>query len=151
MPHPLLRLVTTRLSSNGQTSPPAHIFSIDDVVWAMGSFCALNRKPFDAALLTQQFPPPYSADSLVHAARALGFKIKRKDCDSETLASLNLPCLAILHAPHPETAGIDPESSPSSRNARPAIVVQVNDDGVVLFEAGTNTPKTLAHDEFAAC
>lgn len=150
MPHPLLRLVTTRLSSSEPQSSQAYTFSVDDVVWAMGSFCALNRKPFDAALLTQQFPPPYSADSFVHAARALGFKIRRKDCDSDTLASLNLPCLAIVHTPHPETAGVAPESSPASRNARPAIVVQVNDEGVVLFEAGTNTPKTLTHDEFAA-
>jgi len=51
----------------------------------MGNFCALNGKPFDSDLLLQQFPPPNSADSMIHAGRALGFKIKRKDYESDAL------------------------------------------------------------------
>lgn len=88
MPRRLLRLVSKQTSSQKLAK---HAFSPDDVVWAMGSFCALNRKPFDGALLMQQFPPPYSADSLVHAARALGFRIKRKECDTKTLVTLTCP------------------------------------------------------------
>lgn len=63
----------------------------------MGSFSALNRKPFDAELLVKQFPPPYSADSLIHAARALGFRIKRHDCRADAVAKLNLPCMVLLN------------------------------------------------------
>jgi subfamily B ATP-binding cassette protein HlyB/CyaB len=127
---------------------PQHVFSTSDVVWAMGSFCVLNRKPFDSNLLIQQFPPPYSADSIVHAARALGFRIKRFDCGSNKVASLHLPCLAIVKTDSSAvdaTAANDEQAVPS---ARPAIVVQVNDQHVILFEAGSNTPKTLTHTEF---
>jgi ATP-binding cassette, subfamily B, bacterial HlyB/CyaB len=206
MPRRLLKLI----SGGGRQSAraPVHVFSTQDIVWAMGSFCALNRKPFDAELLVKQFPPPYSSDSLIHAARALGFRIKRHDCDSRALANFNFPCLAVLNqegsanlagnidprsgrpepvegAPHDgetstggppagdverhaatdsslrQTQGDRPEDqavgndAQSSGNsppaiARPAILVQMDDKQVVLFEAGSNTPKTLAHDEFAA-
>ena len=151
----------------------------------MGSFCALNRKPFDAELLAKQFPPPYTSDSFIHAARALGFRIKRMDVESAGLSSLNLPCLVVLNeagpvmqldaesgavpaAQHaaseqpgisrlaavqdetPETVSIPPvELPPAPRKCHPAIVVQVSDESVILFEVGTNTPKTLTHAEFA--
>ncbi|MHB1238746.1 MAG: ABC transporter transmembrane domain-containing protein, partial [Gallionella sp.] len=53
-------------------------------------------------MLAKQFPPPYTSDFFIHAARALGFKIKRHDCDSRTVADFNLPCLVILHEPVPQ-------------------------------------------------
>ena len=164
----------------------------------MGSFCALNRKPFDAELLLKQFPPPYTSDSLIHAARALGFRIKRQDCSSEGVAKLNLPCLVLLNeaeltsqAASPEacqqatghhgaseqittqtTEITTPQISPATTapqpagdaapadsvtppetlplpQVHPAIVVQSNADSIILFEVGTNTPKTMTHAEFA--
>ena len=119
----------------------------------MGSFCALNRKPFDPDLLIKQFPPPYSSDSLIHAARALGFKIKRRDGASATLANLTLPCLAVMHETD-DTANGRAEvpanlSGAESRTCHPAIVVQMNDVTVTLFEVGTNTPKTMDRANFA--
>ncbi|BBP04405.1 peptidase C39 [Sulfuriferula plumbiphila] len=102
----------------------------------MGSFCALNRKPFDAELLARQFPPPYSADSLIHAARALGFKIKRQECGAADIGKLNLPCLVVLR---------EEESTHC-----PAIVIQTGEDSVALFDAGSNTPTHLTLQEFAA-
>ena len=151
----------------------------EDVVWALGSFCALNRKPFDPELLVRQFPPPYTADSLIHAARALGFRIKRSECEASAVASLSFPCMALLHRqepPAPESpveetlAAADESQSESPADApsaapepqpadaaipaqlpvRPAIVIQADEKQVVLFEAGTNTPSTLPLDEFAA-
>ncbi len=40
-----------------------------DLVWAAGSLCALSRIPFDAELLLEQFPPPYTelpVASIIH-------------------------------------------------------------------------------------
>jgi subfamily B ATP-binding cassette protein HlyB/CyaB len=96
MPRRLLKLVSNSLSREPSRQPTTYTFGLEDVVWAMGSFCALNRKPFDAEMLAKQFPPPYTSDSFIHAARALGFRIKRRDGDSSLLSSLNLPCLAVL-------------------------------------------------------
>ncbi len=97
MPRRLLKIVSNSLSREPSRHSPAFTFALADVVWAMGSFCALNRKPFDAELLAKQFPPPYTSDSFIHAARALGFRIKRRDCDSAALGKLNLPCLVVLN------------------------------------------------------
>jgi len=96
MPRRLLRLVANRLSRPSRSTTSSYAFTTEDLVWVMGSFCALNRKPFDAELLVRNFPPPYSADSLVHAARALGFRIKRKENTAESIGTLNLPCLVVL-------------------------------------------------------
>ncbi len=140
--------------SGGRQFTPAYGFSVEDVVWSMGSFCALNRKPFDPGLLAKQFPPPYSADSLIHAARALGFKIKRRECAAGEVTALNLPCLVVLRAVEtldlPASAGKGAVGDASQARWRPAIVIQAGDDVVVLFEAGSNTPKSLTPAEFSA-
>lgn len=158
MPRRILKVVAGKLSRSPLSTVPSYAFTVEDLVWVMGSFCALNRKPFDPDLLIRQFPPPYSADSLIHAARALGFRIKRKECGSETLAALNLPCLVVLHdeavaeSLHAvelpgEQAAPPPELLHKSR---PAIVIQADAETIVLFEAGSNAPKSLTAAEFAA-
>lgn len=119
-------------------------FSVEDVVWAMGSFCALNRQPFDAGMLVQGFPPPYYADAFLLAARELGLRMKQVDCDAATVPRLHLPCLAIMTAEMPGPAG---KELPEVRG-RPAIVVQANADEFVLFEAGKNTPTTVPAADF---
>jgi len=133
----LFRALIERGTGSPMSSAP-HIFTTEDLVWSMGSFCALNRQPFDAELLVRQFPPPYNCDSLIQAARALGFRIKRKDCAAGQVASLNLPCLVVLR-------------DEAANATRPAIVVQADGEHIVLFKAGSNTAVKLTHAEFAAC
>ncbi len=180
MPRRLLKLAARGLSPGTASRAPNYTFSAEDILWAMGSFCALNRKPFDAGLLLKQFPPPYSADSFIHAARALGFRIKRHECDTAALSGFNFPCLAVLNSGEsaaplppapvsgeeqpadndlPDQNGAAPEKPGSGASAaepqgtprghRPAIIVQIKDGTVILFDAGTNTPKTLPLAEFA--
>lgn len=67
----LLKVVASQFSRIPRKPAPTYTFTTEDIAWVMGSFCALNCKPFDPELLIRQFPPPYSADSLIHAARAL--------------------------------------------------------------------------------
>ena len=156
MPRRLLKLVSNSLSAK-LTATQLHSFSAEDMVWAMGSFCALSHQPFDAELLVKQFPPPYNLDSMIHAARALGFRIKRHDCDSQAIASLNLPCLVILNDASttavsvPITLVAEPNASSTQVviKSHPAIIVQTNESQVILFEVSTNTPKTMTHAEFA--
>jgi subfamily B ATP-binding cassette protein HlyB/CyaB len=182
MPRRILKLVSKNLSREPTPHAPNYTFTVTDIVWAMGSFCALNRKPFDADLLIKQFPPPYTSDSFIHAARALGFRIKRKNCDSVEIGKLNLPCLVVmneaesdkqseadstvLHSPAEIISAQDIEAAtgssknsvnepidvtpiPVPRKYHPAIVGQVNDENVILFESGSNTPKAMTHAEFA--
>ncbi|MHB1677388.1 MAG: peptidase domain-containing ABC transporter [Sulfuriferula sp.] len=163
MPRRLLRIVANRFSRKPVSLPLTHHFSVEDLVWVMGSFCALNRKPFDPELLLKQFPPPYTSDSLIHAARALGFRIKRQEGDGALVTHLNLPCMAVLYEENapvsdtmaetalPSVIAEAPDASGADmhRTCHPAIVVQSNDEALTLFEVGTNTPVTLTHAAFA--
>jgi subfamily B ATP-binding cassette protein HlyB/CyaB len=46
----------------------------DEALWLLGSLSQLHRLPFDARLVAQQFPPPYTQATFHEAARSLGFK-----------------------------------------------------------------------------
>jgi subfamily B ATP-binding cassette protein HlyB/CyaB len=130
---------------------------VEDIVWAMGSFCALNRLPFDAELFVKQFPPPYGIDTLIHAARAIGFRIKQRKTTAAKLPGLSFPCLVIVEGPScPEeedtnsSLGGEPGQAAGRAGPRLAIVIQANAERIVLFDAGTNAPTSLPVPEFAA-
>ena len=126
-------------------------FDTANVVWALGSFCALNQRRFDADLFMRQAPPPYDGDSIVRAARAIGFGVKRRDVGVGAVAKLGFPCLAVLRDPGQAEGGatrrLEAESAASFR-ARPAIIVQADGAQVSLFRAGTNSQVALSHTEF---
>ena len=65
----ILKLVSRNLLGKPVSHPHPHIFTVEDIVWVMGSFCALNRKPFGAELLVTQLPPPYNSDSSLREPR----------------------------------------------------------------------------------
>ena len=113
---------------------PAHL------VWAMGSLCALNRVPFDAELLLKQFPPPCTTDHLVHAARALGFRVKLKKCSASALVKMPVPCMALITGAQPEA-----DAAPVSL----ALITSVTPERIQFFEAGANTPNELTPEAFA--
>lgn len=129
---------------------PAHL------VWAVGSLCALNRVPFDAELLLKQFPPPYSTDTLIHAVRALGFRIKLKFREASDLGAAAVPCLTLLAPDHNgQACSVDDASSeetPASMlGARLGLITDVSSERVQYFEAGTNAPTELPFEAFAEC
>jgi subfamily B ATP-binding cassette protein HlyB/CyaB len=126
-------------------SPAPVALSTPDFVWALGSFCALHRKPFDPGLLIQQHPPPHSSDALVIAARALGFRVRQRSLRPDSLPSALLPCLIVLAAA-PASDSSEPQTPPV---ARLAMLVQASSERVVLFHAGTNTPTTYSIADFA--
>jgi opacity protein-like surface antigen len=103
-------------------------FVLEDVVWTMGSFCTLNRKPFYAELLAKQFPPPYTSDSFIHTDRALDFRAKR--LHSASLSSLNLPYLVVLNEaevvkqPDTEHGTLTEQSSATRINAEASVVMK---------------------------
>jgi subfamily B ATP-binding cassette protein HlyB/CyaB len=140
MPRRLLKIVSSSLSREPSRHSPTFTFALEDVVWTMGSFCALNRKPFDAELLSKQFPPPYTLDFFIHAARALGFKIKRHDCDSRAVADFNLPFLVILREP----------VSPGQPDIAPEMAVAQGSLEVPPSETAVNPEGNAGEHPFAA-
>jgi len=55
-------------------SSAAKALQRDHFVWGLGAMCQLHRVPFDAKLVLQQFPPPYSVERFLHAAKTFGFR-----------------------------------------------------------------------------
>ena len=127
------------------------------LVWAVGSLCALNRIPFDAELLLKQFPPPYTTDTLIHAVRALGFRIKLKHREASALGEVATPCLALLASPKDEVTAVvevpATEDAATNEAVMPAahlgLVTDVSPERVQYFEAGTNAPTELPHEAYA--
>ena len=119
-------------------------------LWALGSFCALNRIPFDPELLLKRFPPPYSFETLIQAARALGFKIHNKACSVPDIGRQPLPCLAAVHAPVEETsASQEDNGTKEDGSVTLALISEATAERVVIFMAGNNTPEIMTPAEFA--
>lgn len=111
-------------------------------LWALGSLCALHGRPFDAALMAREFPPPCNGHGLQLAASRLGLRMTPHwiPCGAAApwlaqLSSLPRPFLLLSR---PSGAAEDASSAP-----RLAIVTQTGPEGLVLFDALTNQPRQL--------
>ncbi len=109
-------------------------------VWAVQTACAIHRRPFDAELLLQQFPPPYDAATLIRAARGLGFKSQLRVVDPEQINQLPLPALVEVKSKS--------DQGDLQQNSL-ALVIAISDNQVVWLPANTDTPVTQAREELA--
>ena len=113
----------------------------EEVLWALGSMCALHRRPFAAELVAKDFPPPCTTQTLVGAAKALSFRIKPFKVKPARLARMALPLIVTLKV---AAAKEDQSSGPSL-----AIVTAAQENAIVFFPAGQNAPCTATISEFA--
>lgn len=113
----------------------------DEILWAMGSMCALHRRPFSVELVAKDFPPPCTTQTLVAAARALSFKIKPFKVQASRLDRMALPLIVGMKQLEPV------DGQPRSPSL--AIVTAVQEGQVAFFPSGQNTPRTVPVDELA--
>jgi len=74
-----------------------------ELVWALGSICALHRVPFEADLVARDFPPPCTRATLIAAARALGLRIEQVKLKPRALPRMSFPLLvALKHDARPD-------------------------------------------------
>ena len=62
-----------------------------DFVWALRTVFAVHKKPFDTALLLQQFPPPHDDTNLVSADQTLMFECQLCKVPADQLRQSSLP------------------------------------------------------------
>lgn len=109
-----------------------------NMLWLLGSLCSLYRVPFDAKLVEQSFPPPYTRATFHEAARTLGFKTG--NCQWPTdWQTIRLPAIAFLRErPGQESAEQEPSSTP-------VLLVKADSQQLLYFRVNTQTPETITH------
>lgn len=137
----------------------------DDVLWLLGSLCRIARVPFDAALLSQHFPPPHSLLTLREAAHALGFRTGDRAAAKADPSTLPFPCIAFPKRPgdappdpaprrarlhliepgnaEPEVGGVPPEEPP-----RPALLLHFDGQKLTFFRAGSEDAQAIDAQDF---
>jgi subfamily B ATP-binding cassette protein HlyB/CyaB len=128
-----------------------------DLLWLLGSLCQVARIPFDAALVSQAFPPPLSAVTLHEAARALGFRTGERRVAGAALPELTFPCIAFLREV-PPAPGVptqlhvvregEADEPAEPEPLRPALLLRADASQLLFFRAGSEQPETLPLAEF---
>lgn len=142
-----------------QTGEPA--WQQGDATWLLGSLCALFRIPYDAHLVSQAYPPPFTTVSFHDAARALGLHTGESRMQGIDWLRLPMPCIAFLQ-PQPDATSqpesfIDsdnPQTSldpvPGEAHLTPVLIVKTDGQKIVYFPAGSREPSTITVDEALA-
>jgi ATP-binding cassette, subfamily B, bacterial HlyB/CyaB len=125
-------------------APALAAFSQLDLIWALGSLCALHQKPFAGDLIAREYPGQASESTLIRAARALGFKIKGVRVDGTKLASLSMPLLIAVRPKSSQEPLRDADSPPALRLALIAAAAQ---DQATVFLAGANAPTFIGLEQ----
>ena len=99
--------------------------STDHFAWLVGSLCRLGRVPFDAALLSQRFPPPHGRAQLLAALQALGFTT-----GEGSLAKPAFPCIGFL------------------KGGMPVLVLKAQGGKLLYFEPGAHHGLVADRDAF---
>jgi len=120
----------------------------------MGGLANMHRLPFDADLLQNQFPPPYTIQSMAKAGEALGLDIRMQACALPlALGRLPTPFVAFRRAEDKPRSVASPAlhtGSHATAVTRPALVVRADASKVLLFAAGSTSSVTLQATEFLA-
>ncbi|MDP1633056.1 MAG: ABC transporter transmembrane domain-containing protein, partial [Gallionellaceae bacterium] len=129
-------------------------YSIQDLLWVIGSLSKVFRIPFDPQLILQQFPPPYSRTALLNILQKLDFKVGAMELDSESIAALErlpFPAVAFLRAAGQadNTAQVDEREVLQTKTLSPVLLVKADAGRVLYFRAGSEQPETLPLSELA--
>lgn len=140
------------------TSLPPICFGQQELLWALGSLCALHRITFSAQLLQREFPsettsaeaPTSDESTLLRAAKALGFRIKSVRLPISRIAGLPLPLLVCLN-PKTSPAGERPTSElPATVPTSLALVTAADEKQIVYFVPNSQQPHRLEVAKFDA-
>ncbi|HEU5135390.1 MAG TPA: peptidase domain-containing ABC transporter [Steroidobacteraceae bacterium] len=110
----------------------------EDFLWVIGSICQMHRVPFDATLISGQFPGPFTTLTILDAATRLGLKCALHEQDAARCENWSFPSVVFMKG----------ESDGGA--LRPALVAAADATRVLLFKPGETTPAVLDRAGFAA-
>ena len=128
-----------------------------DFAWAIGSLAGFFRLPFDPGLLLQQFPPPYTIESVLQSAERLGMSYRRCDLRESARRNVRTPRLALLStaaadagSAHNEVDPPDDEAADAVPTQVPVLLTAMDAQRVVYFLPNEREPKEMPRAEFEA-
>ncbi len=101
-----------------------------DALWLLASLAGFHRQPFEAELVTQQFPPPIDLPTLIEALAALGFKSGLAPWPDSGLSTLPLPAVAFQRG----------------ATLAPTLIVQYGNGTLAWVAPGQSAPQTVSLD-----
>ena len=107
-----------------------------ELIWALGSCCALHGKPFDPQLLLKQHAPPYSSATLITAARALGFQARLLGVAASELVGISTTAILLLE--------------PVEGEPGLGLLVRADANTITWIVGGSNDPTSQPAAEFEA-
>ena len=107
-----------------------------ELIWALGSCCALHGKPFDPQLLLKQHAPPYSSATLITAARALGFQARLLGVAASELVGISTTAILLLE--------------PVEGEPGLGLLVRADANTITWIVGGSNDPTSQPLAEFKA-
>ena len=102
---------------------------------AFEQYCRIKRLPFNADLFLQQFPPPYTTDTLMHAARAFHFRIVAVSVNLQAFDQLPCPFMALHQV-------VDNQAH------QLCVVLEVNQRELSLMLSGDEVPRQMDQQTF---
>ena len=109
-----------------------------ELIWALGSCCALHGKPLDPELLLKQHAPLYSSATLITAARALGFQGRLLGVAASKLVGISTTVILLL-----EPVEVEPGLGLLVR-------ADANTNTITWIVGGSNDPISQPAAEFEA-
>ena len=125
------------------------LLAAETYLWGLQGICQLHRIPFAPDLIRQQFPPPYSFESLQEAANALGFESDVRNALVSELMAIPVPFVALLKPV--ATPASEWSSGTEAGNFHPhrlAIVVKCDGRSVWYYERSRQKPLSSTLQEF---
>lgn len=119
--------------------------------WLVGSLSRVFRLPFDAQLIQQQFPPPYSRTALLNALQALDFKVGElhlAETGTAELARIPYPVVAFVRVADPVEPAIPSDEIAPPAPTIPVLLIKADTERVLFFRPEAEQPETVLLSEF---
>lgn len=120
-------------------------------LWLLGSLAGYFRRPFDAALVLQRFPPPFDLPSLIEALEVLGLKAGLANWPVGKVGGMPLPAVAFFEKKDATAASTEGASDAFTEKSVHlldlAIVIKYEGHDFAWIRPGQSNPEPCSEDD----
>jgi hypothetical protein len=123
--------------------------SKDAFFWALSITSQLHHIPLPSSVVMQRHQPPFTLGMFRLVATQRGLKVRQKAYPRSHTDRLPASCLVALHAPVNGSVDANVTASPLAREFQLALLLSMDEKGVVIVETCGGFPVTLSREVFA--